>query len=176
MSFLSSLFGGKKSRTEQVPRLSPQQMELMNKLLSGLGGFTGEGGGLDFLSKLASGDPEMFAEMEAPAMRQFGELQGDIASRFSGAGMGGQRSSGFQQAQSGAASELSEKLASNRMGMQQSAIQQLLGLSGQLLGTSPFENIYHEGSQGVLGSLLGGLGQFGGQAGSLGILKKFGLL
>lgn len=121
-----------------LSRLSPEQMQLFQSLLGG--SMPGLQGGLSNLSGLASGDQSQFAQLEAPAMRQFAGLQGNIASRFSGAGVGGRRSSGFQNTMGGASADFAERLQSQRMGLQQGAIQQLLGLSKDLLGTQTHEN------------------------------------
>jgi hypothetical protein len=64
--------------------------------------------------------------------------------------------------------------------MQQQAIEQLLGLSGSLLGQKPYENFLAPKQkpawQELLMSLFGGLGQAGGSLGTLYGAKKFGLL
>lgn len=161
------------------PTLSPEQMQLFQQLLGGSQG--GLQGGLSFLSNLAGGgDDEFWSQLEAPALRQFGELQGDIASRFSGMGSGGRRSSGFQNALSGEAANLAERLQSQRMGLQQSAISQLLGLSGQLLGTPLTERALvpkqKKWWQELLGGLAPGVSQGAGQAGGIWGLSKLGLL
>jgi hypothetical protein len=130
----------KKAGYEQVttPRFTPEQMQLFQKLIGGsMGGIEA---GLGNLSRLASGDESMFGELEAPALRQFGAVQGNIASRFSGAGSGSRRSSGFANTMTGASQSLAEQLQSQRMGLQQNAIQQLLGLGGSLLGQQPYES------------------------------------
>src|SRR5882672_46659 len=72
-----------------IQQFTPEQMDLFRSLF----GHTGQD---SFLSKLAGGDEEAFGQVEAPAMRQFQGLQGQLASRFSGMGMGARRSSGFQ--------------------------------------------------------------------------------
>lgn len=155
-------------------RLSPQQMQLFQELLGG--SLPGVQGGLGNLSRLASGDESQFSALEAPAMRQFAGLQGNIASRFSGAGVGARRSSGFQNTLGGAAADFAERLQSQRMGLQQNAIAQLLGLSRDLLGTQTHENFLVPkkrsgwesllgGGLPVAGAALGGI--FGGPAGAL---------
>jgi hypothetical protein len=163
----------------QVSTLDPQQQELFSLLFGGLKG--GLGGGLEHLSKLASGDQSYFGQLEAPALRQFGALQGNLASRFSGMGTGARRSSGFGNATSSAGQQLSESLQSQRMGLQQNAISQLLGLSGSLLGRQNFENVMvpkqQSGLQQLLASLGGGVGQGAGQGiGMAGMSKLLPLL
>lgn len=115
-------------------RLSPDQMNLFKQLLGGSS--SGLSSGLGQISQMAGGGGEDFwKQLEAPALKQFGALQGNLASRFSGMGSGARRSSGFQNTMGGAASDLSERLQSQRLSFQNNAIQQLLGLSQSLLGT-----------------------------------------
>lgn len=123
-------------KLRSMPNFPPQLMQLFEQLLGGAKG--GLGGGFDFLNKLASGDPEQFGQLEAPAQRQLQGQLGQIGSRFANQGALG--SSGFQQMASGAATDLSERLQSQRMGLQQGAIDRLLGLSQNLLQQKPYEN------------------------------------
>jgi hypothetical protein len=161
-----------------TPNLSPEQMQLFQQLLGGSQG--GIGAGLENLSGLAGGGQSQFEQLEAPAMRQFQGLQGQLASRFSGMGSGARRSSGFQNASSGAATDLAERLQGQRLGLQQSAISQLLGLSNSLLGTSLSDNFLIPKKksflQELLGGLSGGLGQAGGSLAGLYGANKFGLM
>lgn len=129
--------------------------------------------GLRGLGRLASGDQSQFQQMEAPALRQFGALQGNLASRFSGMGGSGARnSSGFQNTMGEAGADLAERLAGNRMNFQQQALQQLMGLSDSLLGRKTFETNFIQkqlpfwkqlatAGAGGLGSLLSGGGNLG---------------
>lgn len=128
------------------------------------------------LSRLAMGDESRFSEIEQPALRQFGELQGGLASRFSGMGMGSRNSSGFQNTMNAAAQDFAKQLQSNRQELQRQAIMDLMGLSNSLLGQRPQETGLYEkknqssGIGGGIGALLGGLGGFalGGPTGALG--------
>jgi hypothetical protein len=114
-------------------RLDPGQRDMFNRLRGGLEG--GIGPGLDQISSLAGGGTEeQWRQLEAPAFRQFNQIQGDLASRFSGAGTGARRSSGFQNASSGAAADLAERLQSKRLSIQMSSRDQLLDLYSELLG------------------------------------------
>lgn len=99
-------------------------------------------------------------------MRQFGALQGNIASRFSGMGSGARKSSGFQNANTSAAQQLSESLQSQRMGLQSNAIEQLLGISNSLLGRQTQETGFFPKGQSGWQSFLGGIG--GGLGSGLG--------
>lgn len=117
----------------QLQQFTPEQMDLFQQLFSQVGGGS-------HLGKLAAGDESEFEALEKPAFRQLGELQGGLASRFSGMGsFGGRRSSGHNLAQGSLASEFAEKLSSQRMGLQRQAQKDLFGLSGQLLSQRPFD-------------------------------------
>lgn len=98
----------------------------------------GEG---SYLSRLAAGDEGIFNQIEAPAMRQFSELQGQNASRFSGMGMGARRGSGFNNMQSQATSDFAQDLQSRRQSLQQQAIKDLMGMSNDLLQQKPYSLI-----------------------------------
>lgn len=119
-------------REYKLNQFTPQQMELYDQLFQYLGPDS-------YLARLASGDESLFEEMEAPALRQFSELQGNIANRFSGAGMGGRRSSGFYNTMGKASSDFAQELASRRNQLRHQAIQDLMGMSHTLLGERPFE-------------------------------------
>jgi hypothetical protein len=150
----------------QLSQFTPEQMQLFQSLF-------GQIGPNSFLSKLASGDQSQFEQLEAPALKQFGALQGQIASRFSGMGSGARHSSGFQNATNQAASDFSQQLQSQRMGLQRQALMDLMGISESLLSQRPYEKFLTEKQvpfwqkllEGGLGGLAGGFGSgFGGKA------------
>lgn len=168
----------------QMPNFTPEQMQLFKNSFANVGpnSFTG---------KLAGGDQETFNQLEAPAMKQFSGMQGNLASRFSGMGStGARKSSGFQNTMNQASSDFGQQLQSNRMGLQQQAIKDLMGMSNQLLNQRPYENYLVEeepswwekllgglapaagaGIGGAIGSVVPGIGtwagaKMGGQAGS----------
>lgn len=151
-----------------LQQFTPEQMGLFQQMFGHLGPDS-------FLSKLAGGDESTFGQIEAPALKQFSGLQGQIGSRFSGMGTGGQKSSGFQNTMNSAAQDFAMQLQGQRQGLQQQALQNLMGFSNQLLGQKPQENFLYEkpekksGWGGALGALGGGaLGFFaGGPAGAL---------
>lgn len=154
----------------QLQQFSPEQMQLFQQMF-------GQVGPESFLGKLAGGDQSQFEAMEAPAMKQFAGLQGQLASRFSGMGMGARRSSGFQNTANQATSDFAQQLQSQRMGLQRQAIQDLMGMSGQLLGQRPYDQFLTEKpksfwEQAGLG-LIGGVGQGIGTAGSMYGMGKF---
>lgn len=157
----------------QMQQFTPEQMNLFQQMF-------GQVSPDSYLSKLAGGDEGMFNQIEAPAMRQFQGLQGNIASRFSGMGSGGaRRSSGFQNTMNQASSDFASDLQSQRMGLQRNAIRDLMEMSGQLLGQRPNENymIKQEpgGFQQFLSQLTGGVGTGIGSFGSMFGAKKAGL-
>jgi len=142
--------GYKKGMMQQF---TPEQMQLFQQMF-------GQVGPESYLSKLAGGDQSMFGEIEAPALRQFSALQGNLASRFSGmGGLGARKSSGFQNTMNSAASNFAQELQSNRKNLQRQAIMDLMGLSNQLLEQRPYENFMIKKQQspwaGILGKLAG---------------------
>lgn len=149
---------GYKAVTSQ--QFTPEQMNLFSQMF-------GQVSPDSYLSKLAGGDQSQFAQMEEPALRQFGEMQGGLASRFAGMGVGANRSSGAQNAQTSAAQNFSSQLQSNRMGLMRQAQQDLFGMSRDLLGQKPYSETFLEPQQPETPwwqTLLGGLGGMAGQA------------
>ncbi len=151
----------------QLQQYTPEQMDLFKQLFSHLSPDS-------YLSKLAGGDQETFDQIEAPALKQFNSLQGNLASRFSGMGMGARKSSGFQNTSNAAAQDFAGQLQAQRQSLQQNAIKDLMGLSGDLLQQKPYEQFLVEKQQkggwgGAAGAAVGGLGGFalGGPAGAL---------
>ena len=147
---------------------TPEQMDLFQNAFN----FVGKD---SYLNRLASGDEDIFNQIEAPALRQFSGLQGNIASRFSKMGMGARRSSGFQNTINNEASNFALQLQSQRQGLQQQAIQELMGLSNQLLGQRPYGLVEKQNKPSFWQSLVGGVapvagsaigGYFGGPAGA----------
>lgn len=154
----------------QIGNKNPQQMEMfrqfgmgsnenISKMLQQLGGLAG------------GGDEETWRQLEAPALRQFGELQGGLASRFSGMGTGARKSSGFQNTMGGAAADLSERLQGQRLGYQRDAQDRLMELYNSLMGEDMFETSLIpkkkkwwetglEGLSGIGGNAAGTLGGY----------------
>jgi hypothetical protein len=121
--------GYSKSKLQQF---TPEQIQLFKQMF-------GHVGPESYLNRLAGGDEDLFNEIEAPALRQFGDIQAGIANRYSGAGLGGRRSSGFQNEQTSAASNFAQQLQANRQGLQRQAIMDLGQMSQMLLGQRPYE-------------------------------------
>lgn len=140
--------------TGQLKQFTPEQMRLFKSMFSQVSPDS-------YLSKLGMGDESTFEQMEAPAMRQFQALQGQLGSRFSGMGMGAQRGSGFQNAANQQTSDFAMDLASRRQQLQRQAIQDLMGISNDLLGQKPYDR-YLVKPQPEQNGLLGLLGTAGG--------------
>ncbi len=156
-------------RLGQIQNFTPEQMQQFQQMFQ-------HAGPESYTSRLASGDQSMFGEIEAPALRQFNELQGGLASRFSGMGMGSRRSSGFQNTATSAASNFAQELQANRQNLQQQALRDLRGMSQELLGQKPYDQFTYQKQKkpgfdwgGAGGALAGGIGGFfaGGPIGAL---------
>lgn len=115
-----------------LQNFTPEQQQLFSQLFDLVGPES-------YTSRLAKGDEGLFNEMEAPALRQFNELQGGLSSRFSGMGMGARNSSGFQNTSNAAASNFAQELQANRQSLTRQAIMDLMGMSNTLLGQKPQE-------------------------------------
>ena len=139
----------------QIPNMPPELMQWLSQLVNGAQG--GSLQGLQHLQKLASGDQSTFEQIEAPAYEGFQKTLGQIGSRFSG--FGGRNSSAFQNAVSGAGSELAQNLASQRQGIQNTAIDKLLNFSQGLLNQKPYDTIAQPEQKGGMdiGALVGQL-------------------
>lgn len=160
-------------KSGQMQQFTPEQMQLFQQMFSQVSPDS-------FTSRIAGGDQGAFEEMEAPAMRQFSEVLGGLGSRFSGMGgpgsLGARKSSGFQNTATAAASNFAQDLASRRQQLQRQAIQDLMGMSSDLLGKRPYEQFLVPKQQkestgwgGLAGGALGGIGGFlaGGPSGAL---------
>lgn len=160
-------------KSGQLQQFTPEQMELFRNSFSHVGPNS-------FLSRLAGGDEEIFNQIEGPALKQFGQLQSGLASRFSGQAGGrgplsSRKSSGFQNTLNTASQDFASQLQAQRMGLQRQALLDLMGISNTLLGQRPFEQYLipkekkSSGFGGLIGAGLGGLGGFfaGGPGGAL---------
>ena len=116
----------------QINNFTPEQQNLFKSLFSNVG----QG---SYLSKLAQGDQDTFSQIEAPALRQFQGLQSELASQFSGQGLGGRRSSGFQNQLGENTANFASQLQAQRYGLQRQALMDLHGMSQELLGQRPYE-------------------------------------
>jgi hypothetical protein len=132
-------------RVGQIQQFTPEQMKLFQQMLGNVGPDS-------YLSKLAGGDEGIFNQIEAPAMKQFSALQGNLASRFSGGGgqgngqgaLSSRHSSGFQNTANTATQDFASQLQSQRQGLQQQAIKDLHGMSQNLLNQRPYEQFTYD--------------------------------
>ena len=154
----------------RIQNYTPEQMKLFKGLFSHVapGSYT---------ARLAGGDESLFNQIEQGAMKQFGEFQGQNASRFSANGMGNRHGSAFQNSNSQASADFASQLQQQRHGLQQQAIQGLMGMSNTLLNQRPYENFLTQkqhqpsfldnligGGAPLVGAGIGGF--FGGPAGA----------
>lgn len=150
-------------RAGQLGQYTPEQRRLYRQSFEHLAPDS-------YLARLAGGDESLFNEMEAPAMKQFSEMQGGLASRFSGFGMGARNSSGFQNTMNQAAQDFATQLQSRRQDLMRQALNDMMGYTNMLLEKRPYQRFMEEKPQkdnsalGGWGGLLGGIG--GGIAGS----------
>jgi hypothetical protein len=119
----------------KIPNMSPEMMNLLNGLISSLGG--GPQAGLQHLQKLASGNEDVFKQIEAPAYQALQQQQAQTANRFSG--VGGQDSSAFANALAGQTGQLAQNLASQRNQLMTGAIDKLMSYSQNVLSQKPYE-------------------------------------
>ena len=119
-------------KAAQLQNFTPQMMGLFEQLMGLLGPDS-------YLSKLAGGDEQAYAEMEEPALRQFAGQQGSLASRFSGMGTGGRKSSGFQNTANQASADFATQMQANRHNIRQKAIGDLQGYGSSLLQQRPYD-------------------------------------
>lgn len=183
MPGLMEMLFGRGDKVKQLPTLDPSQQQFLQSILGQLGQMGGQGGAYsgaqNYLQSLLSGDPNAFAEFEAPYRQEFEQktLPG-IAERFAGMNPmgGGLASSGFGQALGGAGADLQAKLAGLHGALRQGAAGQAMGQYNQLaglgLGTRSFENAYQPGSTGLFGGIGQGIGAGAGQAGGMALLMR----
>lgn len=145
-------------RTAQTQQFTPEMMQLFSQLFSHVGPESQT-------SRLASGDQSAFEDIEAPALKQFSGLQGQLASRFSGMGSGGAKSSGFKNSQNMAASDFAQQLQSNRQDLRRQALNDLMGFSSSLLNQRPYETQLVEKGKPWWQELLSGVGGTAAKAG-----------
>lgn len=175
---MTSMSGSRGAAGNKIPKgyaagrlqqFTPEQMGLFQQLFS----HTGPG---SQLSRQAGGDLSSFAPQEELAQRDFQNFSGDLASRFSGLGMGARRGSGFQNLATQGAQDFALQLSGQRQQLQRQALMDLMGLSSTLLDQRPYENFLVKKQQKpsfgrqLLGAglpIAGAIaGSFGGPAGA----------
>jgi hypothetical protein len=163
-----SLRSGNMQKKEKIPsgykqyslnNYTPEQDQLFNQGLDDVGPDS-------YLYKLAHGDQSAYDEMEAPAMRQFQQFQGQNSARFNSFGHGATKGTDFQNFQNQATSDFAQDLASKRSELRRQAIQDLRGMTQDLLGNRPYEKgLVQKEDQGMLGGYGGVLGAGAGAVG-----------
>jgi hypothetical protein len=168
MASLKELLFGKKERFEQLPRMIPEQQQLLSQLLGGVRETLPPA--FESLKDLLRGRTETF---ETPMISEFEQqIVPSIAERFTGMGAGAQQSSAFRQALGEAGAGLTERLASLREGLKMQGLGQLSSLLMGGLGAQPFETLYRPATSGFLGGMAPGVGQATG----FGLLKLLGIV
>lgn len=127
------------------------------------------------LLSMSHGSPEMFQNLEAPAMAQFHQqIAPQIAQRYAGSGIGA--SSGMQNSLAGAGANLALGLQGQRNALMQQSMQDVLNLGNLLLSRPDVENVYQKEAApwwhqalGIGLPIAGGLvgGAFGGVPGAI---------
>lgn len=176
---------------ERVSKYSPELLETARRLHGKA--TPGYEQAIERTGRIAGGSDEDWEALEAPALRQFGQLQGSTASRFSGGSIEGasggsgalsaRHGSGFQNELTSGAVELAEKLQSKRMDYQRQATQDLRGIYNDLMEQQETTPYFQEPKQsgwkkwlgaslpiigGITGGVLGGPkgAEIGARAGS----------
>ena len=170
--FLSQLFGGTPQRQEQVSRFTPQQQEVLNKILQQAGGQ---------LQQQPRGAQDILQPVFAQARKQFQEQTiPQLLEQFQA---GGQLGSGrLQSSLAKGATDLESQIASigaqaelGQAGQQQQLLSQLLGMGLQpqfdTIERPREPGIFERGTAGITEG-LSGFGQFlpqllGGAVGGL---------
>lgn len=169
MGLFDFLFGSKGKR-ENISTLRDEQLPLYQQLI-GAGMGRGAGGAFgqsaDYYRSLLDNDPQALEAFMAPEMRRFREqISPDIAEQFAGMGAGGLSSSGFQNAQTAAATDLAERLARLRAGLRESAASGLSNIGSMGLGRFSENIMTEQPTQGLLPGIFGAAGNaFGGPFG-----------
>jgi hypothetical protein len=176
MDLMSFLFG-QDEKTKRKTNYTPEQNQFFKQFLSqlsGLQGQGGQGGGIQdaygLLQKYMDPNSQAYQDFEQPYLNEFNEktLPG-IAEQFAGANAmgGGLSSSGFGQALGGAASQYKSNLTGMKQGLQQqnlmNFINSYLQQSQMAMGAQPFMYAHHQGSQGLIPSMLTGFAQGAGK-------------
>ena len=166
MGFFDFLFGTEDTR-EQLPTMNPQQMKLLNSVISQQGKLQqgGYGDSMSLLQQYLNPESDVYKNFENPYRQEFEQQTvPGLAERFAGLGAmgGGLSSSGFGQALGAAGANLQTQLASMKQQYQRQSINDLLNQYNQLTNTGlnarTFENTYQPGSTGLLGGLGSGIG------------------
>ena len=128
-------FTGKPESFEQVPTIRPEQLQLLQQMIGGLGGPLSQG--LGQLSSQLGGYAPGQSPMEQMAQQTFQQSTiPSISETFSGMGAGS--SSGLNQALAAAGKDLNVEMAGMRQNQQQQALQNLMGMLSPAMGQQIF--------------------------------------
>jgi len=152
------LFGGK-DKVKKANTLTPEQNELIRLITEGLTKGTGSFGDI-----FGGFDENAFNEgVKKPALQDF---QDNILPQLNEKFIAGNQvlGSGLRRAQLKAGTDLQSKLATLMYGAQQDAQKNKLAGAQTALGTKAFENIYKQGTPGVVPGFVQGVGKGLGEA------------
>jgi len=172
---IGNFMSGTPEERENVSLLRPEQEDLYQQLV-GAGKAPGAGGAFgtaaDYYRNLLSDDSADYQSFAAPQLRQYGEeIMPGISEQFAGMGAGGLSSSGFRNAQTQGAVDLSERLGQIRANLRQAGAQGLQNIGTQGLGSYSQNMVTKQGSPGFLSAIAPAVGTavgayFGGPAGA----------
>ena len=167
---------GTPTERDNVSTLRPEQEGLYNQLQASTQG-EGAGGGFgttaDYYRNLMSDNPMDYNAYADPMRRQYEqETVPGISEQFAGMGAGGLSSSGFRNAQVGAATDLAERLGQLRSQLKQQGAAGLQQVGGLGLQNYSQNMVTKQGSQGFLSAVAPAIGTavgtyFGGPAGGM---------
>ncbi len=170
---VQNFLSGSPEIRENVSTLRPEQEPLYNQAInaglgSGAGGAFGDAA--DYYRNLLSNESADFDAYAAPELRRYNEqLMPDLAEQFAGMGAGNTASSGFQNALTQGATDLSERLGEMRSRLKQSAAQGLQGIGQAGLQNFSQNMVTQPGSEGFLSNIAPAAGTaIGSFAGPLG--------
>lgn len=123
-----------------MAKYTPEQLDLFKSLFSQVGPQSQ-------LAMQARGEDAGFEPYEEGARRNFQEYTGQLASRFSGQGLGARGGSAFQNMATQGASDFALQLAQQRQNLQRQAMQDLMSHSQMLLGQQPYDTFLNEESE-----------------------------
>jgi hypothetical protein len=159
------IFTGTKGKYKKKSLLREEQEPLANQAIQaglqpGAGGAFGTAA--DYYRDLLSNDPETLKQLSAPELRRFNEdIIPGLAEQYSG--YGGIGSSGFRNASTNAATDLSERLGAMRANLRQQGAHGLQNIGQQ--GLQQFDqNVYEPGTPGLLDYAGQAIGNAGTQA------------
>jgi len=170
---MKSFFVGSDSKTTQLPTMSPEQLALQKKLISGMPDFLSNltGGVQNPYSQLSPYEPGFQKEVEQGAYRDLAQNQRQLRQSLGphkyAAAMG---SANLRSGLAGQLARMRQGQYQSERGMEFAGAGQALGaqtartgIAGSLYGNafkSPFENVFEQGGGGLFGDLFAqGAGQ-----------------